>query len=140
MSFDVFGITFEEMLISTIILIALSTFITAIKDIPNIRYSLWMFTIIFSIVGSILSLLFPVDRIILVLSLYACLYIGKILTGHFIDGIERSPGLVTPFLLIIIFIFPTLFYFDTFLVLVIYLLVNNALLVYRFVKVIKALS
>ncbi|MEL7003559.1 MAG: hypothetical protein AAFN93_12620 [Bacteroidota bacterium] len=135
-----FSLPVYEILIMSLSLLILISFIRVLKGIPNMRYSVWMFAILFSLTGAMGSQLFSHEGTVILLSLYACLYISKILTGHFIDGIERSPGLFTPLFILIIYFVPELFDLNTLLIVLIYLLVNNILQIYRFIKTVMTLE
>lgn len=136
-STNIAGFSLVEIMLLITIIIVLTVFVRLVGKISNARYSVWMFLVLLVLNAIISSQLFGIEKQLLILTLYAGLYIGKILTGYFIDGVERSPGLFTPLFLIVVFLVPELFQLDTFLVLAVYLSASNILLVYRFFKVLK---
>lgn len=127
----VLGLTVMELNMILIILGAIMTFIVTIKRTPNVRYSIWMYLVISTLIGFIGMKMFSIPGQTAIITLYSSLYLGKIMMGHLIDGIERSPGLFTPLFLIIIFGIPSLYEGNTLVVLIAYLSISILLLVYR---------
>ncbi len=109
----------------------LITFVKTVSRTPNVRYSLWMYTISLIIIGVVSSILFSYWAIAIVITLYSSLYLGKIMNGHLIDGIERSPGIFSPLFLLIIYFMPSLYAGNTFLVITIYLIANIIIQIFR---------
>ena len=126
-----FGFTVMEVNLILIVLGAIMTFAVTIKRTPNVRYSIWMYVVIVTLIGYIGMNLFSIAGLTAIITLYSSLYLGKIMMGHLIDGIERSPGLFTPLFLIIIFGMPSLYEGNTWIVLAAYLSISIILLVYR---------
>ncbi|MEQ8925508.1 MAG: CDP-alcohol phosphatidyltransferase family protein [Fulvivirga sp.] len=126
-----FGYSAMEILLVAISIGAVGTFVKTILRTPNVRYSIWMYVVIVSLIAYLGNYIFSVAELTTVITLYSSLYLGKIMQGHLIDGIERSPGLFTPLFLIIILGVPSLYEGNTLTVLIIYLVVSILLLIYR---------
>ncbi|MTI38153.1 CDP-alcohol phosphatidyltransferase family protein, partial [Fulvivirga lutimaris] len=125
------GLTVMEVIMVLIVIGSALTFIKAIMRIPNVRYSIFMYLVIMILIAGFGVCLFSPSQLVFIMTLYSTAYLGKIMVGHLIDGIERSPGLFTPLFLIIIYTMPSLYEGNTFYVLMIYLSVSIMLLVYR---------
>lgn len=126
-----FNITVMEVILILISLGGIMTFVITINRTPNVRYSIWMYVVIVTVIGYIGMQLFDKAGLTAVITLYSSLYLGKIMMGSLIDGIEKSPGLFTPLFLIIIVGVPDLYEGNTLAVLVVYLSISIILLVYR---------
>jgi phosphatidylglycerophosphate synthase len=126
-----YGFSVMEVFLLLICVGAIFTFIKTVNRTPNVRYSIWMYVILSITIGITSSILFNYWATAIVLTLYSSLYLGKIMMGHLIDGIERSPGLFTPLFLVIIYFMPDLYAGNTFLVIAIYLIANIIILIYR---------
>lgn len=109
---------------------AIFTFIKTLWRTPNVRYSIWLFmgsSIVIAILG---TSIFSNSQLAVILILYSSLYLGKVMIGHLIDGIERSPGLFTPLFLLII-TGTGLYEGNSFVVLLVYLSASIILLIFR---------
>lgn len=129
-----FGFTLIELVLIAISLGAVSTFIKTLVRTPNIRYSIWMYVVLVSLIGFLSKDVFSDWALVVVITLYSSLYLGKIMIGHLIDGIERSPGLFTALFLMIIVGIPNLYEGNSFMVLFVYLSANIILLIYQTFK------
>lgn len=125
------GLTAMEVIMILIGVGSVLTFIKTIMRTPNVRYSIFMYLVIMILIAGLGASLFSPSQLVFIMTLYSSAYLGKIMVGHLIDGLERSPGLFTPLFLIIIFTMPSLYEGNTFYVLMIYLSVSIILLVYR---------
>lgn len=125
------GFTVMETIMLLICIGSLVTFIKTIKRTPHVRYSIFMYLVIMLLIAVLGALMFTASQLVFIMTLYSSAYLGKIMVGHLIDGIERSPGLFTPLFLIIIFTMPSLYEGNTFYVLLAYLSISIILLVYR---------
>ena len=80
---------------------ALSTFIQTFLRTPDVKTGYWIF------IGLIVTLgiagIFTLTnwQLFTILTLYASLYIGKLMYGHLIDGVESQPDWIMPFALTI---------------------------------------
>jgi len=74
----------------------LFTFFGIAKRTPEIKIGFWMFVLLFVITAAASVQLFSITQLFAVLTLYASLYIGRIMRGHLVDGVERKPDFVTP--------------------------------------------
>jgi phosphatidylglycerophosphate synthase len=128
---QIFGQTGMELFLILTCFGGLATFVKTVARTPNVRYSLIMFTVLIIVIGIVGGLLFETWTNTVILSLYASLYLGKLMTGHLIDGVERSPGLFTPLFLTVVFFMPDFYSGNTFLVAFIYLAANIIILIYR---------
>jgi ethanolaminephosphotransferase len=75
---------------------ALSTFIQTFIRTPDVNAGYWIFIIL--LIGLSMVGLFTLNALQLftILTLYASLYIGKLMYGHLIDGIESQPDWIMP--------------------------------------------
>ena len=75
---------------------ALSTFIQTFVRTPDVKTGYWIFIVMLAILA--IAGIFTLSNLQLfaVLTLYASLYIGKLMYGHLIDGIESQPDWIMP--------------------------------------------
>ena len=125
------GLTVIEwiMIIST--LGAAGTLIKTIKRLENVTYAFWIYLISMAIIGYMLASMFSSFSIFLILTLYSSVYIGKLMQGHLVDGIERSPGLFTPAVLIILYFSNFSTWTDFRIVIALYLAINVMMVIYK---------
>jgi phosphatidylserine synthase len=99
------NLTVFEVIMLASALGALLTFIATVKRTPEIKKGFWLFIILFTAVTALgINHLSPVELFV-ILTLYASLYIGRIMQGHLVDGKERQtdlPTIVFLFLLVIL--------------------------------------
>lgn len=116
-------------LLSTIA--ALATFFQTYKRIPDVKLGFWLFCLVMVVLGIVTPFVLNPFQVFAVLTLYASLYIGLIMTGHLIDGKERQTDVVVPLLVILFallnFTEQQYFYFA----LLTYLLVRILILIYK---------
>ncbi len=72
------------------------TFFTTISRTPNKGREIWFFFIGLFIIALFSARNFDTMELFILITLYASLYIGLIMKGHLVDGIERLPDLVVP--------------------------------------------
>ncbi|MGB4971652.1 MAG: CDP-alcohol phosphatidyltransferase family protein, partial [Cyclobacteriaceae bacterium] len=116
---------------------ATNTFITTLKRTPGRGNEVWLFvvgTITIAFVGAIM---FSSLELFLLITLYASLYVGLIMKGHLVDGIERIPDLVIPVALIILNFMTPLEIKNIFWILALYLLVRISVLVFQTFNALK---
>ena len=131
--------SFIEILMILSSLGAAITFVKTWKRTPDVRPGFWSFTFLLTVVGILALPFFTAFQLFLLLTLYASLYIGKVMYGHLIDGIERSTDFVSPIVLILLY-FPgfTYAYSDyLFGMLIAYLSVSIGILIVRTFSVLK---
>lgn len=120
------------MLIST--LGGLGTVIKTVIRLDDVTYAFWMYLISIVVIGYLSATMFSPFVVFIMLTLYSSVYIGKLMQGHLVDGLERSPGLFTPVALIIYYFtgFNTLIDFR--LIIAIYLIIEVILVIYKTTK------
>lgn len=116
---------------------AIVTFYKTWKRTPEVKLGFIAFIILVTAVAVLAAFFFSTFQMFVLVTLYASLYIGRIMHGHLIDGIEKSPDYVTPLMLLILFIpgFEYSNYF--FIILTAWLSVNIAILTVRTFSVLK---
>lgn len=116
---------------------ATSTFIATLKRTPERGNEVWLFVVSAMTIAFIGATKFSSLELFLLITLYASLYVGLIMKGHLVDGIERIPDLVIPFALIILnFITPSDLE-NIFWLMALYLLVRIFVLVFQTFNVLK---
>jgi len=125
---------------ATMILSSLGAVVTCYKTwkrTPDVKAGFWIFTLLSAIVGILAIPFFTGFQLFILLTLYCSLYIGRIMHGHLIDGVERTTDYVTPVLLLLLYI-PAFTYADYLFELVTaYLLISIAILIFRTFSVLK---
>jgi phosphatidylglycerophosphate synthase len=91
--------TLAEGIILSTALGALATFVQTFKRTPEVKRGYWIFSFLLIMIGFVCIFLFTNFQLFIILTLYASLYIGKIMYGHLIDGIESQPDWITPAIL-----------------------------------------
>jgi phosphatidylglycerophosphate synthase len=113
------------------------TFYKTWKRTPNVAPGFWIFTLLLVWTGVLASMFFSAFGMFVLLTLYASLYIGKIMHGHLIDGVERPPDYLTPLILLLLLI-PGFAYGDyLYTTVVIYLSVAIGVLIVKTFSVLK---
>ncbi|HEX6223839.1 MAG TPA: CDP-alcohol phosphatidyltransferase family protein [Chryseolinea sp.] len=116
---------------------AVVTFYKTWKRTPDVRPGFWIFTFLSAAVGVLGIQFFSSFELFIVITLYCSLYIGRVMHGHLIDGVERTTDLVTPLLMLVLYI-PSFIYKDyLFNVVVAYLSISIAVLIFRTFSVLK---
>lgn len=129
--------SFIEMLMILSSLGGIITFIKTWKRTPDVTADFWFFTVLISVVGMLALTFFTSFQLFVLLTLYASLYIGKIMYGHLIDGVERSPDFVSPIALLLLFV-PGFTYNDyLFTMLTAYLSVSIFILIVKTFSVLR---
>jgi phosphatidylglycerophosphate synthase len=70
---------------------AVMTFLTTWKRTPDVKPGFWLFTILTMALATTGIFLFSAIQLFIVLTLYCSLYVGRIMQGHLVDGVERHP-------------------------------------------------
>ncbi len=108
---------------------AIVTFATTLFRTPNRTTGVWLFVAGLAVVTGMGVFQFTGIQLFILITLYASFYVGLVMRGHLIDGIERLPDLVIPGALFILFFINQSNMNSAFLILVVYLLVRILLLV-----------
>jgi hypothetical protein len=92
---------FGNVSIAAIIIIAsglgaLSTFIQTFIRTPDVKSGYWIFITLLVITGVVGIFTLNNLQLFTILTLYASLYIGKLMYGHLIDGLESQPDWIIP--------------------------------------------
>lgn len=120
------------MIIST--LGAVGTLVKTLGRIEHITYAFWLFIFTVLSVSFLSAMMYSAFVVFIVITLYSSVYIGKLMQGHLIDGIERSPGLFVPIILVILYLSDFGTWADFRVIISMYLLVSVVLLVYKTAK------
>ena len=80
---------------------ALSTFIQTFLRTPGVKAGFWIFIILLATLAIIGVFTLSELQLFTVLTLYASHYIGKLMYGHLIDGVESQPDWALPVALIL---------------------------------------
>ena len=75
---------------------AFSTFIQTFVRTPDVKSGYWIFIILLMSLAMVGLFTLSALQLFTVLTLYASLYIGKLMHGHLIDGIESQPDWIMP--------------------------------------------
>jgi hypothetical protein len=104
---------------------------------PEVKSGFWLFISLSMIVGMLASNVMSNFQLFVILTLYCSLYIGRIMRGHLIDGVERSTDYITPILLLLLHI-PAFTYGEyIFNIITMYLLICIAILIIKTFSVLK---
>jgi ethanolaminephosphotransferase len=108
---------------------AFLTFIQTFKRTPGIENGYWLYTALMLLLSLILPFILAPYQVVAILTLYASLYIGRLMYGHLIDGIERQTDFVVPLIFIVAYaLIPNPFLFS---VMIVYLIVMIVILIIR---------
>jgi phosphatidylglycerophosphate synthase len=95
----IFETSVYDLLMLTSSVGACLTFYTTYKRTPQVKYGFWFFAILLMVLAALSMAQFSNTQVFVIITLYASLYIGRIMRGHLIDGVERSSDLIAPLLL-----------------------------------------
>jgi len=130
-------ISILKLLLGFISIGAVVKFINIIQRVDHVTYGIWLFVVLLSVTAVFGVLIFNVFQMSIVITLYAGWYAGKLMTAHLVDGVERSAGLFTPLILVVVYLLESLNSENTFVIIISYLLINIFLLVYRNISILK---
>lgn len=116
---------------------AIITFFKTYKRTPDVTSHFWMFAVLAILTGTLATPHFTPFQIFVVLTLYCSLYIGRLMQGHLIDGVERTTDYITPLLLAMLYLPVYPFKEYQFALITVYLSLNILLLVYQSFSVLK---
>lgn len=116
---------------------ALNTFITTILRTPTRGIEVWLFVIGLLITSSLAVNTLTTLEIFVVITLYSSLYVGLVMKGHLVDGIERIPDLVVPLSMVFFQFYNQLTHASVFWILSIYLFTRIVVLVVQTFSVLK---
>ena len=131
------GFSIIEILLVLSAIGAVVTFYKTWKRTPDVKAGFFAFTFLTAMIAVLGILSFTPMKLFVLLTLYASLYIGKIMYGHLIDGIEKSPDYVTPFALLLLLIPGFSYDKYLFMILTAWLSVNIGILIIRTFSVLK---
>lgn len=116
---------------------AIITFYKTFKRTPDVKMRFWIFTLLATITGALSIHFFSPFEIFVVITLYCSLYIGRLMQGHLIDGVERSTDYVAPVLLLLLYVpaYPVSNY--QFTVITVFLSLNILVLIFQVFSVLK---
>jgi ethanolaminephosphotransferase len=129
--------TFIEVVLIASSIGAAITFYKTWKRTPNVSAGFWIFTFLLVLTGVLASNFFSALEMFVLLTLYASLYIGKIMHGHLIDGVERGPDYLTPLVLLLLLIPGFSYGYYLYIVVVTYLLAAIGVLIVKTFSVLK---
>ena len=101
----IFSLTIFDLIMLGSAIGASLTFFNTIKRTPDVKFSFWIFCFLLSAVTILSFLLFDNFYVFVIVSLYASLYVGRVMRGHLVDGVERNTDLITPLYLLLFFLF-----------------------------------
>jgi phosphatidylglycerophosphate synthase len=84
---------------------ALSTFVQTYVRTPDVKAGYWIFIALLTTIGIAGLFVLSDLQLFIVLTLYASLYIGKLMYGHLIDGLESQPDWIMPLAMTLFAIF-----------------------------------
>lgn len=125
----IFSYRLIELMFMVSALGALTTFITTTQRTPNKGNSMWIFVAGLLLMTSLSVSILSGFQLFVLITLYASLYVGVIMKGHLVDGVEQLPDLVIPAALLIIQFLPMMSNRNVYTVLSIYLLIRIGVLV-----------
>lgn len=100
---------------------AFFTFIATTLRTPKKGKQLWLFVLSLIVLAfSTITCASPLQSFVLI-SLFASFYVGLVMKGHLVDGIEYMPDLVIPLILILLQFFQSPIFHFAFIILTIYL-------------------
>lgn len=107
------------------------TFLSTLKRIPELKAGFWVFTLLLSVTAAASIFIFDSFQVFVVITLYASLYIGRIMKGHLVDGIERQTDFATPVILTVLAAWPLLPSDNVFWSVCLYLLIWISILIFQ---------
>ena len=116
---------------------AVVTFYKTWKRTPEVKAGFWLFIFLSTVVGILGIPFFTGFQLFILLTLYCSLYIGRLMQGHLIDGVERNTDLLTPALLLLLYIPGFAYAPYMFGILTAYLLISIAVLIFKTFSVLK---
>lgn len=116
---------------------AISTFITTLKRIPERGNEVWLFVVGAITIAFIAANQYSSLELFLLITLYSSLYVGLIMRGHLVDGVERIPDLVIPGALLLLNFLSFSAPKNIFWILAAYLLVRIFVLVFQTFNALK---
>jgi ethanolaminephosphotransferase len=84
---------------------ALLTFIQTYTRTPDVKSGYWVFVVLLATLGAAGAFTLNSVQLFAIVTLYASLYIGKLMYGHLIDGVESQADWIIPIALVLYAIF-----------------------------------
>jgi len=128
------GFTIIEWIMMMSAIGAVGTLIKTVKRLNDVTYGFWLYLVSILVIGYMSAAMFSAFVVFIILTLYSSVYIGRLMQGHLIDGIERSPGLFTPMLLIVLYFADFNSWTDFRIVIGAYLTLNVLIVIYKTTK------
>ena len=125
------GLTSIECILLLFCIWALVIFIKTLSEIASITYAFWLFCFLLVLTSYLCVQLFSTSMIYWVITLYSIIYIGRLIQGHLVDQLERSPGFFTPITLIAVIFASSIANINYGGAIVAYLVINIVLVVYK---------
>ena len=116
---------------------ALLTFLSTTSRTPNKGKAMWLFVLGLGLLTFLSINTFSGFQIFVLITLYSSLYIGQVMKGHLVDGLEQIPDLVIPSALLINQFIPLTNSQFAYAVLSLYLVVRIILLIIQTFGVLK---
>lgn len=116
---------------------AVSTFATTLARTPQRGIEVWLFVAGLLAIGILAGSQFTNLETFVIVTLYSSLYVGLVMKGHLVDGIERMPDLVVPLSLLILQFYSQPSGTSIFWILSIYLFTRIAVLVVQTFSVLR---
>ena len=80
---------------------AFVTFIQTCRRTPEVKSGYWLFSFLIILVGTLGTVVLNNFQLFIILTLYASFYIGRLMHGHLIDGIESHADWIVPIFLLL---------------------------------------
>lgn len=116
---------------------AVITFAKTVRRTPNKQYGIWLFLIGLAALTFVSASLFSLFQSFILITLYSSLYVGLIMKGHLVDGIELLPDLVIPAAIIMMQFIDTGSIDNLFLILATYLFLRICFLIFQTFNALK---
>ena len=107
----------------------LMTFFSTYKRMTVVRSGFWIFSGLLVVASFTGLYVFDLFSVFIIVTLYASLYIGRIMRGHLVDGVERNTDFVVPVTLTVLAFIPSLREYYSFQIIVGYLLICVGVLI-----------
>ncbi|MDX1627361.1 MAG: hypothetical protein R3345_01610 [Fulvivirga sp.] len=117
------------LIICMIGLLIFSVFVL-IKIKSTITYGIWLFAAVLAMVCCFSVMIFSRVQLLILITMYACWYIGRLKRARLINGVERSAGLFTPLILIVAYFWDRLNPTPTFIIVLAYIALNSIILLF----------
>jgi len=90
------GFTIIEIVIISSALGALGTFVQTFRRTSDVKPGYWIFIFLLAVVGATGVFVLTDTQLFVIITLYASLYIGRLMYAHLIDGVESQTDFLVP--------------------------------------------